>query len=157
MRVIIIIIIIIEVCLALERGDAQITAHSKWVCARNAHCWSFPINCQISLWQLNTHFRHVLKFRHARPSSDFIPLNHLLHWARGRRQQPQIQIKLLSGRITGHGARLGKCSYNLRTSGRTLLLECFKNYRSWQAFCFFFFFNLCRALKLNFKYQWKTE
>lgn len=40
-------------CLALGKGEAQITACSKWVCAGNAHCWSFvhstsPINCQIS-------------------------------------------------------------------------------------------------------------
>ena len=97
-----------RLCLALGRGDTQITAYSKWVCAGNAHCWSFvhstfPINCQISLWQLNTCFRHILKIRHARPSSDFISLNHLLCWAVGRRQQPQIHIKLLSGRITGQG------------------------------------------------------
>ena len=39
----------LPMCLALGRGDAQITARSKWVCARNAHFWSFPINCQISL------------------------------------------------------------------------------------------------------------
>lgn len=39
--------------LALGEEEAGITACSKWVCAGNAHCWSFvhstsPVNCQIS-------------------------------------------------------------------------------------------------------------
>lgn len=101
-----------RLCLALGKGEAQITACCEWVCAGNAHCWSFvhstsPINCQISPWQLNTCFRHVLEIRHARPGSDFISLNHLLRRSLGRRQQPQTEIKLLSGRITGQGPGWG--------------------------------------------------